>query len=377
MEEVRLLLLPMNLQLFAKDGPGGEKTEPATQKKLSDARNKGQVAQSKDLGNGVILVAFILILRVFMGYLGDSFVGEFDSAYSKMSDFASNSGHDFNINMAQLTFQEVLIDILMIMLPFLAIGVVVAFVVDIVQVKWKIATEPLRPKFDKFNPISGVKRLFSVQSLVNLLKSILIIAALIIVVYNEVKDEIENIFYFYDKPLQVSIEYIGNFILDMGLKISIIMVLIGILDYVYQKIKFKNDMKMTKQEVKDEYKNSEGDPKIKSQQRQRMRQAAMRRMMKSVPTADVVITNPTHFAVAVKYEQGKARAPIVVAKGEDFLAAKIKDVAKEANVTIVENKPLARMLYYNVDIEQEIPPELYQAVAEVLAFVYKLKNKQV
>ena len=294
-----------------------------------------------------------------------------------MSDFASNSGHDFNINMAQLTFQEVLIDILMIMLPFLAIGVVVAFVVDIVQVKWKIATEPLRPKFDKFNPISGVKRLFSVQSLVNLLKSILIIAALIIVVYNEVKDEIENIFYFYDKPLQVSIEYIGNFILDMGLKISIIMVLIGILDYVYQKIKFKNDMKMTKQEVKDEYKNSEGDPKIKSQQRQRMRQAAMRRMMKSVPTADVVITNPTHFAVAVKYEQGKARAPIVVAKGEDFLAAKIKDVAKEANVTIVENKPLARMLYYNVDIEQEIPPELYQAVAEVLAFVYKLKNKQV
>ena len=377
MEEVRLLLLPMNLQMFAKDGPGGEKTEPATQKKLSDARNKGQVAQSKDLGNGVILVAFILILRVFMGYLGDSFVGEFDSVYSKMSDFAANSGHDFNINMAQLTFQEVLIDILLIMLPFLAIGVVVAFIVDVIQVKWKIATEPLRPKFDKFNPISGVKRLFSVQSLVNLLKSILIIAALIIVVYNEVKDEIENIFYFYDKPLQFSIEYIGDFILDMGLKISIIMVLIGILDYIYQKIKFKNDMKMTKQEVKDEYKNSEGDPKIKSQQRQRMRQAAMRRMMKSVPTADVVITNPTHFAVAVKYEQGKARAPIVVAKGEDFLAAKIKDVAKEANVTIVENKPLARMLYYNVDIEQEIPPELYQAVAEVLAFVYKLKNKQV
>jgi len=164
---------------------------------------------------------------------------------------------------------------------------------------------------------------------------------------------------------------------DMGLKISIVMLLIGIVDYIYQKFKFKNDMKMTKQEVKDEYKNSEGDPKVKAQQRSRMRQAALRRMMKSVPTADVVITNPTHFAVAIKYEQGKARAPIVVAKGEDFLAAKIKDVAKEHNVTIVENKPLARMLYYNVDIDQEIPPELYQAVAEVLAFVYKLKNKQV
>jgi len=277
----------------------------------------------------------------------------------------------------QLTFQQVLIDILLILLPFFGIGVVVAFVVDVLQVKWKITKEPLQPKFDKFNPISGVKRLFSVQSLVNLLKSLLIIAALIIVVYNEVKDEIGSIYNFYDKSLQVSIEYIGDFILDMGLKISIVMLLIGIVDYIYQKFKFKNDMKMTKQEVKDEYKNSEGDPKVKAQQRSRMRQAALRRMMKSVPTADVVITNPTHFAVAIKYEQGKARAPIVVAKGEDFLAAKIKDVAKEHNVTIVENKPLARMLYYNVDIDQEIPPELYQAVAEVLAFVYKLKNKQV
>ncbi len=376
MEDVRLLL-GMNLQLFAKDGPGGEKTEPATQKKLSDARKKGQVAQSKDLGNGVLLVVFIIILRVFMGYLGESFIGSFNEVYSKMSDYAANSGHDFNINMAQHTFQEVLISILLILLPFLGIGVVAAFIIDLVQVKWKVTTDPLKPKFNKLNPVSGVKRLFSLQSLVNLLKSILIIAALIIVVYNEVKDEIGSIYSFYDKPLQVSIEYIGDFILDVGLKISVIMVLIGILDYVYQKIKFKNDMKMTKQEVKDEYKNSEGDPKVKAQQRQRMRQASMRRMMKCVPTADVVITNPTHFAVAVKYEQGKARAPIVVAKGEDFLAAKIKDVAKEANVTIVENKPLARMLYYNVDIDQEIPPELYQAVAEVLAFVYKLKNKQV
>lgn len=376
MEEVRLLLR-MNLQMFAKDGPGGEKTEPATAKKLSDARKKGQVAQSKDLGNGVMLVVFIIILRVFMGYLGDSFIGSFNEVYSKMSDYAANSGHDFNINMAQYTFQEVLIDILLIMLPFLGIGVVVAFIVDLVQVKWKVTTEPLKPKFDKLNPISGVKRLFSMQSLVNLLKSLLIIAALIIIVYNEVEDKIGSIYGFYDKPLQVSIGYIGDFVLDVGLKISIVMVLIGLLDYIYQKFKFKEDMKMTKQEVKDEYKNSEGDPKVKSQQRQRMRQASMRRMMKSVPTADVVITNPTHFAVAVKYEQGKARAPIVVAKGEDFLAARIKDVAKEHDVTIVENKPLARMLYYNVDIDQEIPPELYQAVAEVLAFVYKLKNKQV
>ncbi len=376
MEEIRLFL-GMDLQLFAKEGPGGEKTEPATDKKLSDARKKGQVAQSKDLGNGIMLVVFILVLRMFMGYLGDSFIDSFNKVYSKMSDYAAYSGHDFNINMAQYTMQEIVIDILLILLPFFGIGLVAAFIVDLVQVKWKVTSEPLMPKFNKLNPISGFKRLLSVQALVNLLKSLLIVAALVVVVYNEVKDEIESIYDFYDKPLQVSIEYIGNFILDVGLKVSIVMAIIGLLDYIYQKIKFKEDMKMTKQEVKDEYKNSEGDPKVKSQQKQRMRQASMRRMMNSVPTADVVITNPTHFAVAVKYEQGKAKAPIVVAKGEDFLAKRIKDIAKESNVTIVENKPLARMLYYNVDIDQEIPPELYQAVAEVLAFVYKLKNKQV
>jgi len=375
MEDVRLLL-QMNLQLFAKDGPGGERTEPATAKKLRDARNKGQVAQSKDLGNGIMLLTFIILLKVFLGYLGESFIGAFTKVYNKISDFAANSGQDFNINMAQYTMQEILISILLILLPFFGISLIVAFVVEVVQVKWKVTTQPLKPKFNKLNPISGVKRLFSVQSLVNLLKSLLIIVALIIVVYNEIKDKIDVIYNFYDKSLQVSIMYIGDIILDMGLKVSIVMILIGFLDYIYQKLKFKNDMKMTKQEVKDEYKNSEGDPKVKAQQRSRMRQASMRRMMKSVPTADVVITNPTHFAVAIKYEQGKTGAPIVVAKGEDFLAAKIKDVAKENGVAIVENKPLARMLYYNVELEQEIPPELYQAVAEVLAFVYKMKNKQ-
>jgi len=144
---------------------------------------------------------------------------------------------------------------------------------------------------------------------------------------------------------------------------------------MYQKWKFKEDNKMTKQEVKDEYKNQEGDPKVKGQQRQRMQQASMRRMMAAIPEADVVITNPTHFAVALSYESGRGQAPVVVAKGADFLAGRIKEIAKEHSVEIVENKPLARMLYYNVELGAEIPPELYQAVAEVLAYVYQLRNK--
>ena len=165
-------------------------------------------------------------------------------------------------------------------------------------------------------------------------------------------------------------------VIDLGLRLSAVLLVIGIADYIYQKHKFKEDMKMTKQEVKDEFKNAEGNPEIKSQIRRKMMQASQRRMMKSVPEADVVITNPTHFAVAIKYDPGTSRAPVVLAKGEDYLAQKIKEAAKEHDIEIVENKPLARALYYNVDIGAEIPPELYQAVAEVLAFVYKVKNKE-
>ena len=159
------------------------------------------------------------------------------------------------------------------------------------------------------------------------------------------------------------------------MEISIIFVVVGLVDYLYQKYKFSEEMKMTKQEVKDEYKNTEGDPQIKGQIRQKMREASQRRMMQDVPKADVVITNPTHFAVAIKYDAEVNSAPIVLAKGENYVALKIKEIAKENRVEIVENKPLARMLYHNVDIGAEIPPELYQSVAEVLAMVYQLKNK--
>lgn len=168
---------------------------------------------------------------------------------------------------------------------------------------------------------------------------------------------------------------IGTIVINTGLKIAFAELIVGFADYIYQKWKFKEDMKMTKQEVKDEYKNTEGDPQIKGQQRAKMREASRRRMMQDVPNADVVITNPTHLAVALKYDAGTAQAPVVLAKGADYLALQIKEKAKEADVEIVENKPLARMLYANVEIGEEIPPELYQAVAEILAAVYRLKNK--
>ena len=171
-----------------------------------------------------------------------------------------------------------------------------------------------------------------------------------------------------------AIVLIGDIIINTGLKISIVYMIVGITDFAYNKHKFNNDMKMTKQEVKDEFKNTEGDPAIKGQQRKRMQEASQRRMMQDVPKADVVITNPTHFAVAVKYDAQKNDAPVVVAKGQDYVAQKIKEIARDNNIRIVENKPLARMLFHNVDLGAEIPPELYRSVAEILAMIYKENN---
>ena len=208
-----------------------------------------------------------------------------------------------------------------------------------------------------------------------LFKSIVKVVLIGAVIFFTIKDEWVYLFRFYEMPLNQALEVIGSIVINTGLKIAFIYLLVGFADLFYQRYKFKKDIKMTKQEVKDEFKNAEGDPQIKGKIRAKMREASQRRMMQSVPQADVVITNPTHFAVAVKYDASAGTAPIVLAKGADYVAQKIKEIARESHVEIVENKPLARMLYANVEVGQEIPPELYQAVAEVLAMVYKMQGK--
>ena len=223
--------------------------------------------------------------------------------------------------------------------------------------------------------LSGFKRFFSLDKLVELVKAIAKIAIIVYAVYSYLKKHAPSIFLMYGLTLNQSIAQMGNLVINLGLRIVMYYMIVAAADYIYQKIKFKRDMKMTKQEVKDEYKNQEGDPQVKSKQRQRMMEASRRRMMQNLPQADVVITNPTHYAVAIKYDPDLYDAPYVVAKGADYLAQKIKDAAKENNIEIVENKPLARMLYANVDVGSIVPPELYQAVAEVLAFVYHLQGK--
>lgn len=366
----------LNLQLFAKDGPGGEKTEEPTAKKLEDARKEGNVAKSKEIVTAVGMLASFYIIKAFIGDIGYGFMDLYRYVFNMIPTYVN----PYHLEISYNAVYSILIDMVLMSVKLVWHIMLVGFAITIIgyllQVKWKVTTKPLKPKFSKINPVSGFKRVFSKQSLVNLFKSLALIIIIGYVVYSTMKDEIYYWYRWYDVSLITAIAKIGDLALGLAIKISGIYIIVGVADFIWQKRKFHNDMMMTKQEVKDELKNSEGDPQVKSQQRRVMQKASMRRMMQSVPDADVVITNPTHFAVALKYDLKIAGAPVVVAKGADYVAQKIKDKAREAQVEIVENKPLARALYANVEIGQEIPEELYQAVAEVLAFVYNIKNKK-
>ncbi|NLL80153.1 MAG: flagellar biosynthesis protein FlhB [Clostridiales bacterium] len=368
-------MLSLDLQFFAKDGPGGEKTEPATEKKLSDARKEGQVAKSREIGNGFMLLGLFLLLKFWAGSLGTKFLSLFPAYYDRMAEVVKLYDGQISGRTVSMMLRQMMVSLFLAILPVFAVGLVIALVTEIMQVKWKPTSKPLKPKLNKLNPLKGFKKIFSSQSIMELVKSVAKIFLITYIAYATLKDQMGMIFHLYDMPIQQAIALLGNVVSSLGLKIAAFYLFISFVDFGYQKWKFSEDMKMTKQEVKDEYKNAEGDPQIKGKIRQKMREVSQRRMMQSLPEADVVITNPTHYAVAIKYDAEKYDAPVVLAKGEDYLAQKIKEKARECKIEIVENKPLARMLYANVEVGEMIPPELYQAVAEVLAMVYKMQGK--
>ena len=369
-EEEFRYIVPFNLQFFADEG-GADKTEEATPKKLQDARKEGQVARSQELSTAVMLLAFFVAVKVFVGFIGTRFLGCFQEIYQAIDVYAVD---EFGPAMGGAFMRDGLIDILWICLPVFVVAVVVAFVVTIAQVKWQVTAKPLQPKLSKFNPIKGFQRIFSKDKIFELIKDVVKIALIFYVAYSDLTEAAGAVVALYDFSLEQAIVYVGDFVINLGIKLSAIYLIVGFADFIYQKIKFKKDLMMSKQEVKDEYKQQEGDPQVKGKIKSKMREVSQRRMMQKLPEADVVITNPTHFACAIQYDKEVSEAPVLVAKGADYLAQKIKDAAKENNIPIVENKPLARMLYYNVDLDSEIPRELYQMTAEVLAYVYKLKN---
>ena len=358
-----------------KKGRAEKKTEPATEKKLSDARKEGQVARSREIGNGLGLLALFLVLKFWVGNMGIRFLSVFSDIYNRIPEVATFWHGYMPETDTGIVFREMMLQSLIIMLPILLIGLAVSFFSDVIQVGWKPTGKPLRPKFSRMNPISGFSKIFSLNAVMELIKSIVRIGLIIYICYNYLEDQWPLLFNFYDMPLLQALQLIAETVTDLGIRVAIVYMVLAAADFAYQKIKFARDMRMSKQEIKDEYKQQEGDPQVKGKIRQKMREVSQRRMMQNLPQADVVITNPTHYAVAIKYDPQMADAPVVIAKGEDFLAARIKEVAKENHIEIVENKPLARMLYANVDVGAMVPPELYQAVAEVLAFVYHLQGK--
>lgn len=364
-----LYLLSYNLQFFAE---GGDKTEEPTTKKLSDARKEGQVAKSKELITASGLATLFIILKLFTGFMGKQFIGVYQKAFTGIDKIAKD---EFSYNVIKQILSDAIVTIIITCLPIFITAMFISFVVVLYQVKWQISGKTLQPKFSNMNPINGLKKLISKDKIVDMLLEVIKILIISYIGYNTLKDEWKTLFLLYDMKLEQAILLIGNLVIDLGIKISMIFLVIGLGDLIYQKLKFRKDMRMSKQEVKDEFKNSEGDPQIKSKIRAKMREVSTKRMMQALPTADVVITNPTHLACAIKYDKTSGEAPVLLAKGADYLAMRIKEAAKENKIAIVENKPLARMLYYNVEIGNEIPPELYQMTAEVLAYVYGLNNK--
>ena len=369
------LLIKYDLQFFAEDANGAEKTEEPTAKKLDDARKEGQVAKSQEIATAFSLLSLFIIPRLAYPFIGTNFLGIFERVYNNIPNVARTYEGRLPVNFISSILSNAILTMLLVTAPFLIIGFLTAFICDFVQVGFKPTSKPLQPKLSKLNPISGMKKIFSARKLFELGKSILKLAVMAVVIYTFFTGRTESLFLLYDMPLKQAIGLMGNLIISLGLRIAAAYMVIAFIDLIYQRRKFRKDMMMTKKEVKDEYKNSEGDPQVKGAQKRRMMEASRRRMMQQLPQADVVITNPTHYAVAIKYDADEAEAPVVVAKGADYLAQKIKETARENNVEIVENKPLARMLYANVEVGELVPPELYKAVAEVLAYVYHLKGK--
>jgi flagellar biosynthetic protein FlhB len=271
---------------------------------------------------------------------------------------------------------EILCRILILIIPLLLISALCSFIITGIQTRFIFNTKHLEFKLSRLNPLSGMKRMVSARSYTQLAKSILTIVAIIAVIWPGVLDFSKNLRSFYFIPVKQSVELLSSSFYDIVIKVCISVIFIGILDYFIKWWQYEKDIKMSKQEIKDEIKMSEGDPTVKSAIRGRQQRMAQQRMMHRVPYADVVIVNPEHFAVAIKYDGKKNRAPVVIAKGKDNVALRIKEIAAQNDIRIEENPPLARAIYKAVEIDREIPPELYLAVAEVLSYVYSLKKKK-
>lgn len=344
------------------------KTERATPKKREEARKRGQVVRSVEINSMLNVLICLIILKIFGGYI-------FNNIKIVSSYFWSNVA-TFSITLdtigSFITF--IVSKLFLITLPVFISVFIIGIISNVMQFGFLITFEPLKPSFDKINPFRGLKRLFSKRVLFELGKSIIKILVISYIFYSTIKKIFNEIFLTPLMDIETYLTFAADIVFKLGIKITIAFIFFSILDYIYQKYEYEDNLMMSKQEIKDELKQLEGDPLIKARIRNIQREIARRRMISEIPQADVVITNPNHIAIAVRYKEGKDNAPRIIAKGINLMAEKIKDIARKYGIIIMENPPLARTLV-KLEIGWEIPPELFQAMAEILAFVYQAKGK--
>lgn len=347
-----------------------EKTEKATPKKRRDERKKGNVFQSKDIVTVASIAIAFYFIKLWMPHIF-KFMSSFIKKYFTKAAYIDSINNQFVIGVFADISKMIILIAGILMFLMMLVGVVGSGA----QTKFLFSKEAFKIKFSKLDPLKGLKKMFSLKSAVEVIKNLLKISVLGLVVYNII---IKNIKYFpklVGLDLLSSITLVFNIVMSLVNSIIIYFIIMAVIDYLYQWWEYEKNIKMSKQEVKDEYKNIEGNPEIKGKRKDRQRRMAMSRMMQQVPEADVIVRNPTHFAIAIKYDVTTDRAPIVIAKGKDYVAQKIINIASQNNIYMIENRPLARALYKEVDLNREVPIEYYEPIAEILAWVYRLKEK--
>lgn len=348
----------------------GDKTERATPKKRRDAREKGQVLKSTEVSTAVSVLGMFALLQLLSGFIAQRAASLVTTCLSP--GFAASLS-DLEYQNIFPTLLKVLADAGMILAPLLLAAMLMGVITNLMQVGFMFLPKLAIPKFSRINPAQGFKRIFSSRSLVELVKSILKVVIIGYIVYDEYINHISFFPGMMTMPILTAASRLMDILFTIGLKAGMALLIIAAADFMYQWWRHEKDLRMSKQEIKDEYKMTEGDPKIKSKIRQKQREMGMMRMMSAVPQADVVITNPTHYAVAIQYKEDSMSAPLVLAKGKDLIAMRIKERAKECDIQIIENRPVAQALYAHCEVGDPIPEAMYQAVAEILALVYRAR----
>lgn len=354
---------------MAEEDQGQERTEEATPKRREESREKGQVAISREVASAVVLGASL----IYFYFGSESFmkgITEIMKTSFRDSGHVLLSQENIHTLMLSLTYK-----IFLLIFPLLLAVFVAGLVANVIQVGFLVSWEAVQPKLSKVDPFKGLKRLLSLRSLVELVKSLFKISVVGLIAYLVIIKEIPGLFPLADQSIWGMLVFIGRASFRIMIMTCWVLVIMALLDYLYQRWEFEKSIRMSQQEIKEEFKHSEGDPLIKSRIKRLQREIARKRMMASIPKADVVITNPTHLAIAIRYDQDNMNAPVVVAKGADYVAEKIREIATKHQIPIVENKPVAQVLYKIASIGDMIPADLYRAVAEILAHVYRLKEK--